>query len=690
MSSLPCQQIAACPAPEGCQTFLHSVRSATIRAVSFIEKFFKMNAFVVVPPVNGTCTDYISFLKKQLDSCLITCMDGKFPPGVCESDYLSFSASIASIPKSWPNNCDCMVGELESSLKSRLTKEKIPLPAGYLEFVFRKVNEIFPRGMRKKDLDRHAARVTPPYSSTTTSTRREGGSYSSWRNRREDYLKKLEKPELVHEPCYMVAPTPGKPRPLVKNHPSYLLLRPVHTFLYDRLSRTNWLLRGPPSKKAFATAGFTEKSKYLSADFSAATDNISIEVAETIIDALASRSSSHTIPLLSEVKKSLRPIITMPSGDIEPTTGQLMGNLCSFPLLCLQNMLAVEWTNLLTGESVPFLVNGDDLVAQASENWVNVYRSQAPLLGFSLNEKKTSYSTMPNINSTYFTSRFKEIPFIRAKGLRVVDPRQIGKVMNDIKRPYERTRHSRLPRLVNHLIYFFSKIIRYYGLTLFNLGFRVRSIDNLVIDKKTRHYEKYRSGHTHKIRMNPPNPMGLNLVQASDPYKVYSDEDVANAVVEEHWNGPAFEMVKEKMWEVKKQLKEDKKIYGRRWKKLGMKGTMARLVREKKVEKLIWIPERLADCLTLSHDRLSLLPEVDKKNNEIVIIKDFSECKVCERVEKILLQRRQENRPADWRLDVPTKYTALLSDVQSERNRLLSRVDTVVDAMVSFHSHPSV
>lgn len=673
------QQIAVYPAPERCSTFQHSVRSATIRAVSFIEKFYKLDSFIRVPPVNGSCTSYTSFLKNQLDSCLIASMDGKFPQGVCKTDHLSFSASISSIQKSWPKSCDCMNDDLEKSLKNRLTKEKIQLPAGYLEFVHEKVLEIFPKGMRDYDLDSHAKRVTPPYSSTTTSSRKQGGSYSSWRNCREDYFSSLEKPNVVHRPSYMVAATPGKPRPLVKNHHSYLILRPFHTFMYDRLSKQPWLLRGPPSMKRFINAGFCKKGMYFSADFSAATDNIPIEVAEQIIDTIASRSSLSLMPLLSEVRRSLRPTITMPSGEISPTTGQLMGNLCSFPLLCLQNYIASEWVNRLSGFSAPRLINGDDLVAEAPQFWVDIYKREAPKLGFTLNEKKTSYSTMPNINSTYFTSNFKEIPFVRAKGLNFVDPRTIGKVMNDIKRPFERTRHSRLPRLQNHLVFFFSRHIRKFGLTLFNLGFRVRTVRDFVLDKKSKNYEKYRSGHTHKLQLSPPNPMGLQLTQVKDEYNIHEDSEIAEAIVNEHWNGPSFQSVKESVWEVRKQLMKDKKIYGVRFKKLGMRATKLRLVREKKKEKLVWIPARLADCYSLSHDR-SYIEHTPEGSMEPPFI-GFIHCNICERIEKIVKERRRVNQPADWRLDIPLKFSFSVADVNMERNRDQLRIDSVVTEM---------
>nr|WAK77792.1 MAG: RNA-dependent RNA polymerase [Botourmiaviridae sp.] len=662
---------AVYPASEGCSTFLHSVRSATIRAVSFLEEFYKIEAYVVVPPVSGSCTHYTSKLKKELDKCLISSMGGKFPQGVCKERYLSFAASISSVQKSWPDSCDCMGSELEIALRNRLTKEKVPLPKGYLEFVKKKVLELFPKGMRDRDLRIHSKRVTPPYTSTTTSSRKEGGSYSSWRGCREEYLN-MEKPVVVHEPQFMVASTPGKPRPLVKNHHSYLRLRPVHTFMYDRISTQPWLLRGPPTMKKFLSAGFKKQKKYLSADFSAATDNISIEVAECVIDVIASRSSPAVIPILSEVRKSLRPTISMSKDTLEPTTGQLMGNLCSFPLLCLQNYFAAEWVDFVSNESTAKLINGDDLVVEASEQWRKRYEFWAPLLGFCLNEKKTTYSTGPNINSTYFTSNFKEIPFVRAKGLWVSDPRQIGKLINDIKRPFERTRHSSLPRLIYLLTNFFHKMIRRYGLTLYVLGFRVRSARDLKMTRNVKHYEKYRNGHSYKLREPDPDGMRLMMAPVEDVYDIHDDREISEAVVNEHWNGPVFERKKERLWEVKKKLYEDKKFRGRRFKRKGMRYTLNRFAERPDNKKIVWLPVKLADCYDLSHDRSSL---------DSAGFITYTTCTVCERVGEILRLRKLARAVPDWRLDLNIKYSADLETVQIEERKLLNRVDQVVGAM---------
>jgi hypothetical protein len=623
------------PAPEVCLNFQHSVRTATIRAISLIEETYGLNSNVRVLPVSGSCTAYCSNLKSRLNRDLISCMGQNIPSGVDEQEMLSFSASIASIPKSWPDSCDCMNGTLEEELISRLTKERQPVPDGYLDFCQEIILELFPKGLRQSRYDRHSARVTPPYSSTTEHSRSEGGSYSSWRNRRADYLSK-ERPEIVHEPSFMVANAPGKPRPLVKNHPTYLHLKPIHTMIYDKISTYPWLLRGPPSRRAFLGAGFTAGSKYLSADFVAATDNLRIEVAEKIFDSLIMVSSPSLVPTLCEARRSLRPTISFTKTTIVPTTGQLMGNLCSFPLLCLQNYIAARWVDKEMGQGeTPKLINGDDLVAQVSKEWMETYKRLAPELGFQLNEKKSCYSRFLNVNSTYFTPNFKLLPFVRARGLSCRDPRNVGKVMSDIIRPFTSVRSSRTSRLVHCLSYHFRHLIRKSGLTLHSLNFRVRSEDCIWILRSLRRREKERSGWP----MMPPKPlyqpMGMTLVQAEDPYGVHDNKEVAEAVISERWDmGEWKNPPKERLKHVIEDLQANKM---RRRRGLGMRGTLRRLVREKNVVKKIWLPAAIADCYDLTHDTVKLV------DLELV----YSECPICERVREAIYDKRKEKERAE-------------------------------------------
>ncbi|QKI79957.1 RNA-dependent RNA polymerase [Erysiphe necator associated ourmia-like virus 128] len=574
---------------------------------------------------------YSSLLKQILSCKLISCLAGIASQGVSAEDSLSLAASLASIPKSWPESCTCMTLGLEDELKDRLTKEKKEMPKGYLSFVRQEIKKLFPKGMQERDLNAHARRVTPPFTSTTENGCRDGGSYASWEGRREDYFSQLEKPRIIHQPKFMVANAPGKPRPLVKNSPTYLLLRPVHTFLYDTLSRQPWLLRGPPKRKVLLKAGFSPRQGYFSADFTAATDNLPIEVAEVILDTIMSRSHWKVLPLLVEAKKSLRPTISFTDSTIVPTVGQLMGNLCSFPLLCLQNYLATQWVDKQMGTGkTPILINGDDLVAQVSKEWTACYRSWAPRLGFTLNDKKTSYSNLLNINSTYFTSNFKEIPFLRCAGLGNRDPRSVGKIMSDLLRPFSNVRNSRTQKISYHLGCYFKRQIHQSGKTLYSLDYRRNKRDQIALPRDLKKREKERSGWGYRPFKIPAHPMGLNLVQFVDEFKVSEDREIAEAVVSEHWEGGHYEApVREKLREIKQKCKEEKQTRNRG---LTMAQTMERL-REGRKEKSVWIPAKLEDCYSLSHDTVTI-------EDGFVVER---ECKFCDRVRAIRLRIHNEN-----------------------------------------------
>jgi hypothetical protein len=642
-------ETAVYPASERCRTFQHSVRTATKRAVSFIEGFYGLASGVKPLPVNGKCGDYTASVKKSLNVDLVSCLAGNSIQGVDELYALSFAASISSIPKSWPQCCDCMEGGLEEELIGRLTQKKSDLlPEGYLEFVGEVVHEIFPKGIRKSEIERHARRVTPPFSSTTEATRSEGGSYSSWMGRRGDYLNSLEKPEVLHRPSFMVANAPGKPRPLVKNHPSYLLLKPVHTAIYDRLSKHKWLLRGDLRHKSLISAGFTPGGDYLSADFTAATDNLRIEISEAIIDSIARFSSPSAIPLLSEARRSLRPLIAFTNTTIEPVVGQLMGNLVSFPLLCLQNYIAARWVDKLAGVGeVPKLINGDDLIVQAPLKWVEIYKREASRIGFHLNEKKTSYSSRFLVgNSTYFSSRFRMIPFVRAAGLTIRDPRDVGTVMNDILRPFVSVRSNKTRQLVHLLSIHFRRLIRASGLNLYSLGFRVSRLGDLRLTREIEQYEVYRSGHDARKIFRVEPPMRLDLVKSEDPFGVHDDSELAEAVVAEHWEGGEFvKAEKEKLREVLKRLKSERMT---RYQRMGRRRTLRRLLRVETV-KTVWIPRRVADCYDLTHETIML-------DDDGFFVK--KECKICDRVREIINERRQLEKEKDdlefaqWELEV--------------------------------------
>jgi hypothetical protein len=498
-----------------------------------------------------------------------------------------------------------MTNALEGDLIGRITKEKLELPPGYLEFVRSKIRMLFPHGIRRKSLMKEARRVTPPFTSTTTSRRCDGGSYNFWQGRREEFLNPAEI-TVKHTPVFSVATDAGKPRPLIKNDPSYLLLKPLHRLIYERISREKWLLRGEFSAQRIVKAGFSRgglghnlaSRPFFSADFTAATDSLPIEVAETIIDALAQLSPSDISPLLSEARSSLRPLIAFSKRAITPTTGQMMGSLLSFPLLCLQNWLAACWVDEQCGEETPKLINGDDLLVEASGLWVRTYRRVAPSLGLNLNEKKTMYSArFMTMNSTYRTSAFKLIPFVRCRGLGCSDPRALAGAYNGIVGPWREAHSPFLRRLSHAVLTFFRRLVYASGRTLHGLG--IRQTPRETVPQSLWNREKRKIGQCEKPLPEFPSNLHPELVQIVDDGRTQGAE-IAEEMVREHWDMGPFP--KEKLLEEKKRcslaavwsyLRETRL----RRAPCRNSSLAVKLLRKRKEEKKVWVPRAIAERL---------------------------------------------------------------------------------------------
>ncbi|QGY72575.1 RNA dependent RNA polymerase [Plasmopara viticola lesion associated ourmia-like virus 45] len=618
--------------PDACKWYRHKVRSASLRAISFLSSTYQVNIPVRNWPSATCCSGYTSEWKNFLSSFLISFLSSAVSPFSELSDLegLSLAASLNSVPKTWPDNCDCMSGQLASELCARLTKEKPQLPGGYLEFVRSKIRMLFPRGFKESSLLKRAEMITPPFTSTTVSSRSEGGSYEYWEGQREAYLSAVKNPQVIHCPQFMVAKDAGKPRPLVKNHPTYLLLKPLHRLLYDKISHQPWLLRGPPSRSKLLSAGFSPRGVYLSADFSAATDNLPIEVAESIIEELAFLSPSSLSPVFAEALSSLRPSISgLSDRPIVPSVGQLMGNLLSFPLLCLQNWLAAEWVDEQVGETTAKLINGDDLVVEASERWCAWYRRVAPGLGLNLNEKKTAYSSrFLTINSQYFSSNFKVIPFVKCRGLATSDPRDLADAMNSVSGDFASVRSTRTPRLQRLFLSHFERMVRSSGRSLYSLGFRF-PVQGRPIPRSLWRREKRLTGSECSV---PSKPSGMHpcLVQIDDD-SILEEREIAEAIVDAHWEmGPFKAKKKESVKEVLAGMRASRSRRGKE------RAAVARTrLREKREERKKWVPFSIAECLQETHSKTS----VDKEGFVV-----WSPCALCDKVLELRTREMKEKK----------------------------------------------
>ncbi|QDB75005.1 MAG: RNA-dependent RNA polymerase [Epicoccum nigrum ourmia-like virus 2] len=190
------------------------------------------------------------------------------------------------------------------------------------------------------------------------------------------------------------------------------VLKPLHQRLYSCLKRRGWLLVGSPTdeKVAHLEAGCAGRD-WLSFDYASATDNIKLAYVREMIDVLKQKSVGLSV---DEVRcLDVLGSLSLDSGVAE--SGQPMGSLMSFPLLCLANKTVVDMalTTLLTSGKIQFkewtghrcLINGDDLLTKdvSSGSLYDEICSHGSEIGLVVNREKTMKSPeYGEINSTVF------------------------------------------------------------------------------------------------------------------------------------------------------------------------------------------------------------------------------------------------------------------------------------------------
>jgi hypothetical protein len=110
---------------------------------------------------------------------------------------------------------------------------------------------------------------------------------------------------------------------------------------------------------------------YLSGDYTGATDNFSPDMTREILEGILSQINHKPTADWARWECSMSEL-TYPFGRFDQTSGQLMGSILSFPLLCLGNLCLCLMAGL---EESKLLINGDDLAAVATEETIqNWYR----------------------------------------------------------------------------------------------------------------------------------------------------------------------------------------------------------------------------------------------------------------------------------------------------------------------------
>jgi len=327
--------------------------------------------------------------------------------------------SVSSLKKALPS-ASCSLHPPPSVRESWFSKACGPSPPSsspdYLRFARSVVREVFPlgwdrgyRGFCHGFFPRRSARADRGFASDFWS-----GDASSWARFQGRVQAGGPLPKGVGgwHLRYKEVPTAGKLRPL--GIPTYRwdTLGPLHECLYSWLGRKDWLLVGPPTESRIKDV--CQFDWQTSVDLVGATDNLRLDVADTILSALLARCEVVPGSVRQDACDSLHPFVGS-DRSCQVTHGQMMGTYLSFPLLCLQSYVAARWA--VRGADAKILINGDDCLISSS---LPVLASDYPDWAI-LNESKTGrFRTVAEINSTCFlkesSGRWREVKHLRRGG----------------------------------------------------------------------------------------------------------------------------------------------------------------------------------------------------------------------------------------------------------------------------------
>lgn len=191
------------------------------------------------------------------------------------------------------------------------------------------------------------------------------------------------------------------------------LLAPLHHTIYNFLTRTGHVVRGDPIhavRELFAAAG----EVFTSGDYTASTDNLSSLHSKHILRLLRMRSTHIPEQIWDLAEASLTGKLLYKGTLSEQSTGQLMGNYLSFPLLCISNLATLfvpsheEGFVMLSKKVVK--VNGDDIVFRSTKDYAERWKKGLPESGFVLNSVKTQeHKRLFSLNSQLFRAGRKKV-----------------------------------------------------------------------------------------------------------------------------------------------------------------------------------------------------------------------------------------------------------------------------------------
>jgi hypothetical protein len=248
--------------------------------------------------------------------------------------------------------------------------------------------------------------------------------------------KHYRKPDFCNRVKVLLAVCDGKKRLVTIPSSDQQQLGPLHTAIYDHISRYDWLLRGEADPSGFP--GFQRKRGecFVSGDYESATDNLKKDVARHILNLILRQCTRVPLWVRDAAMSTLEcDMFTSQGREVKQERGQLMGNYICFPLLCLQNYLAFKYH---VRRDVPVRINGDDIVFRARPDEVSRWKAGVLSAGLKLSPGKTSISDRWfSLNSTFFQADHRScrlVPIVRSTHLfkPVESISAIGQRINDV------------------------------------------------------------------------------------------------------------------------------------------------------------------------------------------------------------------------------------------------------------------
>jgi hypothetical protein len=185
---------------------------------------------------------------------------------------------------------------------------------------------------------------------------------------------------------------------------------------------------------------------WISGDYTAATDSIPIEASKALMEGIL-ESIDHE-PTRRWAMKEISPhlLVYPKSSGLTPAlqrSGQLMGSLLSFPLLCLLNDCTAQAAGV---PSHKYLINGDDILMRAKRSSYPLWKEKVSQFGLSLSlGKNYIHSDFGTVNSQLI---FKGTVLNSGKQ-RVLDRR--SEILGECLRDLELMMSETSPKLVKDL-----------------------------------------------------------------------------------------------------------------------------------------------------------------------------------------------------------------------------------------------